>query len=138
MSCSACLCETRIVHHSYDITFEHSSCQKNKSWSEYYLRRDNTATLTYCKDCTNEQTTERTRKLKLEAVRYKGGFCEGCGYSRCLAAMEFHHRDPASKDFTISERRKASLDELKPELDKCALLCCRCHREVESGVRECP
>lgn len=48
-------------------------------------------------------------------------------------AFDFHHPDPLEKDFTISEKM-TSWKRIKPELDKCVLLCCRCHREVHDGL----
>lgn len=62
-----------------------------------------------------------------------GGKCEVCGYKECAAAMDFHHVDPLHKDFTISQRM-TSFDAIKQELDKCVLLCSRCHREVHEGM----
>lgn len=53
-----------------------------------------------------------------------------CGYNRYPGALEFHHRDPKEKDFTISSRAHLTFDErVKQELDKCDLLCSNCHRE---------
>lgn len=66
--------------------------------------------------------------LKRKAVVYKGGGCIVCGYDKCDAALEFHHLDPEEKDFSISS--SSSWRKIKNELDKCVLLCCRCHREV--------
>lgn len=80
----------------------------------------------------NFRATQARTALKLEAVSYLGGKCQCCGYDRCLAAMEFHHRDPREKDFTISAStsRLAMWD----ELDKCVLLCSNCHRETHAGL----
>lgn len=74
---------------------------------------------------------ERQRALKRMAVDYKGGCCERCGYSRYLGALEFHHKDPSEKEFTIgSVKNKSISDEIKSELDKCMLVCANCHREL--------
>ena len=43
-------------------------------------------------------------------------------------ALEFHHIDSTQKDKDYSNY-KTSFDKLKPELDKCILLCSNCHRE---------
>lgn len=75
------------------------------------------------------------RKRKELAVAYLGGQCAICGYSRCLTSLVFHHRDPALKAFTISNKSKAqSFKRIKPELDKCVLLCSNCHGEVHAGL----
>lgn len=73
------------------------------------------------------------KRLKLKAVDYKGGRCQYCGYCKCLQALEFHHRNPKEKDFTIS-RITASWARIKKELDKCVLTCANCHREIHSGL----
>lgn len=66
---------------------------------------------------------------KLKAVEYKGGKCIKCGYSKCVAALEFHHRDPKEKEVQWNQLRKRSWDTIVEELDKCDLLCSNCHRE---------
>ncbi len=47
--------------------------------------------------------------------------------------MDFHHPEPRTKDFTIADRM-TSFEAILPELEKCILLCCRCHREVHDGM----
>lgn len=71
----------------------------------------------------------RKNKLLLE----KGGACIRCGYDRCLRALTFHHRDPASKAFPLDVRNCAnrSLEILTVEALKCDLLCANCHWEIE-------
>jgi len=77
------------------------------------------------------QVSEQRRKVKLQCIEYKGGKCERCGYNKCPAAMTFHHIDPSQKDFGISSNGVSrSFEKCKPELDKCILLCVRCHAEV--------
>lgn len=75
---------------------------------------------------------------KNKAIEYKGGKCIVCGYDKCPAALEFHHLDPSKKDpkitnISISQR---PLKFIQIELDKCVLLCCRCHREVHAGIHK--
>ena len=113
-------------------------CGKTLPRSQFYNRRGVAGASVYCKQCTNAQTLEITRRIKKEAVAYKGGKCEVCKYSRYFGAMQFHHRDPSKKDFCVSQRRTVNLDEIKPELDKCALVCSRCHDEIEGGIIPCP
>lgn len=85
----------------------------------------------YCKKCSGLQVTIRQQQLKKLCVAYKGGKCESCGYDKCYASMDFHHRDPDQKDFSISSTSKTKWSEkLKLELDKCSLLCSNCHREL--------
>jgi len=84
-----------------------------------------------CKKCRVDAVTRRRRKVKQKAIDYKGGKCEKCGYDRCVAALEFHHKDPNGKDFGISKDGiTRSWDKVKKELDKCVLLCSNCHKET--------
>lgn len=92
-------------------------------------RRGNTRSM--CSACLVAKTR---RNIKLKAVEYKGGKCIICGYNKCVAALDFHHIDPTTKSFGISVTGNTrSWEKVKQELDKCALLCSNCHREVESG-----
>lgn len=70
------------------------------------------------------------QKQKQRAVDYKGKKCEICGYDKCITALEFHHKDPNKKDFGLSTTINKSWNKLKPELDKCMLVCANCHREI--------
>ena len=77
----------------------------------------------------------RRKKVRAMAVEYKGGKCENCGYSNCLDALEFHHKDLAQKDFSISSKGYTrSWDRVKKELDKCTVLCANCHRELHAKL----
>lgn len=74
--------------------------------------------------------------MKAILVDQAGGACVVCGYDRCVAALQFHHLDPATKLFGIStEGASRSLDSLRAEAAKCALVCANCHAEIEAGVR---
>jgi predicted HNH restriction endonuclease len=78
---------------------------------------------------------KRRKKIRMTAVEYKGGKCEVCGYDRCIEALEFHHRDPSQKDFSVSaDGCTRSWARVKKELDKCVMLCANCHREVHAKL----
>ena len=70
------------------------------------------------------------QRTKLLAMEYLGGKCMICGYDKCPGALDFHHRDPSAKEFGISKKMTSNIETLKPELDKCDLLCRNCHAEV--------
>lgn len=79
---------------------------------------------------------KRRRKVREMAVEYKGGKCEECNYDRCIDALEFHHTDPAEKDFSISQKGYTrSWTRVTEELDKCVMLCANCHREVHAKTQ---
>jgi hypothetical protein len=74
----------------------------------------------------------RARK-KEWAVKYKGGKCKLCGYSKNICALDFHHLDKNKKKFNIAGTRYyLSIKALKKELDKCILVCANCHRELHN------
>jgi hypothetical protein len=85
-----------------------------------------------CNDCLAKRAKVARHKLKQLCVDYLGGKCKQCGYNKCLAALDFHHRDPNEKDFEIgrAKGRAKSFEEMKSELDKCDLLCRNCHAEA--------
>lgn len=92
-----------------------------------------------CARCRAEGVTEWRRKAKRILVAEAGGCCAICGYSRCIAALQFHHRDPAAKRFGLGSRGLAqALDRLREEASKCVLLCSNCHAEVEAGYAQLP
>jgi hypothetical protein len=73
--------------------------------------------------------------MKETLVAEAGGACAICGYSRCLAALEFHHLDRGTKSFALARRGiTRSLAAAREEARKCVLLCANCHAEVEAGM----
>ena len=72
-------------------------------------------------------------RRKLELVAAAGGRCLDCGYATCLWVLEFHHRDPSTKEFGIGGFN-GSLARLLNEVDKCDLLCANCHRLRHLGA----
>jgi len=78
------------------------------------------------------EVARKRSELREQALSYKGGKCEICGYCRSSRALDFHHVNPREKDFTLSSRM-TSWVKIKKELDKCILLCANCHREVHDG-----
>ena len=91
----------------------------------------------FCSDkCKSKWGVTVTRhRRKAECVARLGGKCVRCGYDKCPAALEFHHRDRTAKEFPITQYlNKASKDRLFAEVDKCDLVCANCHREVEDEI----
>ncbi|OHA47859.1 MAG: hypothetical protein A2806_02350 [Candidatus Terrybacteria bacterium RIFCSPHIGHO2_01_FULL_48_17] len=86
-----------------------------------------------------QAVAKRRRKLKLLAIEYLGGKCLACGYTRCAAAFDIHHRNPQKKEFGLSTKGLTrSWARIKNELEKCILLCANCHREIHVGFRNLP
>lgn len=61
----------------------------------------------------------------------QGASCELCG-EKHPAVLQFHHRDPKSKALNVSEaaHRGWSLDRIRQEVAKCAVLCANCHAKL--------
>jgi len=85
-----------------------------------------------CKECHNAKTMLRHQQM-LEQLGVVFA-CERCGYDRCKSNIEFHHRDPSEKDFTVAGRPSVSMKKLKEEIDKCVVLCSICHGELHAGM----
>ena len=80
---------------------------------------------------------KRCKKIKILAVEYKGGKCQICGYMKCVGALELHHLDPKVKSFGVGDKGYTrAWNTVQKELEKCALLCANCHREVEAGITQ--
>jgi hypothetical protein len=105
---------------------------KDKSNFQIVLKRNKQVLCSYCKSCTAEKTKNRFRLFKQKCLEYKGNKCKICGYNKCPAALDFHHRNPKEKKFGICQSKNRSFnDNIKRELDKCDILCANCHRELE-------
>ncbi|HWD86455.1 MAG TPA: helix-turn-helix domain-containing protein [Solirubrobacteraceae bacterium] len=88
-----------------------------------------------CRRCRVEAVARRRRRVKQILVEEAGGACRICGYGRCVAALHFHHLDPAQKTLPVSLAGVTlSIDFMRAEARKCVLLCSNCHAEVEAGV----
>jgi len=81
---------------------------------------------------------KRRRKIKTLAIEYKGGKCQICGYGKYQGALDIHHAC-GRKEFGIGDKGYTrSWEKVKPELDKCVLVCANCHREIEAGITQLP
>lgn len=87
-----------------------------------------------CLACRSEAVARRRQRVKAILVSEAGGRCVVCGYADYVGALEFHHVDRATKEFSIGAAGVTrSLARARAEAQKCVLLCARCHAEVEGG-----
>ena len=116
------------------------SCGNQKSLSAFYHRggkRSNEIT-SYCKKCTNYNSKERQQKVgsrrRIEAILQFGGKCVRCGYNKNTSAINFHHKDCATKKFSLDKRAFANYSNkvIQEELKKCIMLCSNCHVEIHN------
>lgn len=93
----------------------------------------------YVNPATKKQSLQRQNRNRFSRrTKYKmllGGKCSTCDYNRCLDALHFHHKDPTTKLFSISDaiwQGKFTEKQIVDEVQKCTLLCANCHAEVHS------
>lgn len=81
-----------------------------------------------CKACevADRRGTSKANKQKL--VEVWGGKCTACGYSKSMAALQFHHT--GHKEESISRLLRSSFQKALAEAVKCTLLCANCHAEL--------
>jgi len=84
---------------------------------------------------------ERQRQLYGEKRKYIDDYklsrgCSVCGYNKCASALEFHHN--GDKDFCVAEGiyGNRNLKKIEKEINKCAILCANCHRELHNEILE--
>lgn len=103
---------------------------------DFYKRTDRPCSMSWCKVCLNEYRALRNRLTKEKAISFMGGHCSHCGYSKCSAALEFHHVDRNKKSLNFTSARCWNWSRLLEELKNCILLCANCHREEEERISE--
>lgn len=114
-------------------------CKDTKNVSEFYFTNSKPNGHSYCKNCFNKLCIKRWIQRKIDAIEYKGNECEDCKISFPeipYAVFEFHHLDSTKKDYNWTKLRLRSIDSIKAELDKCALLCANCHRIRHSNMND--
>ena len=84
----------------------------------------------------------RRRKYKEQSEwvisHKKGKSCLWCGFTD-WRALQFHHRDPLQKSFSIQKKIGViSLERIKAEIEKCDLICANCHQIHHSPNQVAP
>ncbi len=121
-----------------------SKCNELKSLDGFYKNKRNLTNglSAYCKEC---QKSDKKIHYKNNKEKYArnvfnnskwlidlkiGLKCEKCGFNH-PAALDFHHLDPSTKEFTVSGRMtcsKENKEKVLNEIKKCIILCSNCHR----------
>lgn len=73
---------------------------------------------------TNKTHQARGRNYIRDLLR--NSVCADCGYNNWIA-LQFDHREPKNKSFSICDHLTKSLSTLKSEIDKCDIVCANCH-----------
>jgi hypothetical protein len=109
-----------------------SKCKVSKDEKEFFFKKSENRFNSYCKPCLYEYQKQRWLDRKRKAIELFGGECCKCGYSKNMAALEFHHLDPTKKDFSFSRGNGKGWKKIVEELKKCILVCSNCHREIHN------
>lgn len=88
-----------------------------------------------CSTCRNKATRKNRKEKALDIL---GNRCKICGYDKCKSALVFHHMNKDEKDFSFADSWGLAWEELQKEIQKCVLLCCRCHAEIHEGLTSLP
>ena len=75
---------------------------------------------------------EKRRQILLNA---RANGCKTCD-EKDPACLDFHHRDPNTKEGHIGEFRKFGMKRLLAEIAKCDVLCANCHRKHHRDARQ--
>ena len=97
--------------------------QQNEAWRSWY-RRNREKKIGW-------QTRRRRaiRKMIFDAKAAAG--CSSCS-EKDAVCLAFHHRDPATKRFDLGVAASGSwsLEAVRAEMGKCAVLCANCHAKL--------
>lgn len=92
---------------------------------------DNRIHCSLCHDRRRKTGHSRGHENKARAIAYLGGACHDCGFqSPVLSVFDFHHRDGRAESPLIGRLlfSTCSWERIQTELDRCQLVCGRCHR----------
>jgi hypothetical protein len=133
-----------LVFHHRDSELKENSIERmitvQKRWGEIQIELDKYDLV--CENChreihaKNAKINNRKERNKRVCFEFKNSFsCNGCGYSKCNWALEFHHNNDKvigiSKYFTkhswetVNDLQEWVID----ELEKCEVYCSNCHKE---------
>ena len=74
-------------------------------------------------------------KKKQSLLDARASGCAKCGEND-PSCLDFHHRDPDTKEGDIGKIRRYSMKRLLAEIAKCDVLCANCHRKHHRDQRE--
>ena len=113
-------------------------CKVSKPISQF--NKDGKYFRTECKKCILVIKKQRRRNNRIWLKKYKENLsCSVCSYSKktnksfSSRALEFHHTKN-NKSFSVSNgiAQGKGIKTIKKEIDKCIVVCSRCHAEIHS------
>lgn len=110
---------------------DHDSSKACRSCQTRYSKQH------YKKNLANYKYRDASRRRFIRNVVLeikKSSSCERCGFSNYLA-LQFHHKDPSNKRFSISNAARdcGEINKVLEEINKCEVLCANCHAIHHNG-----
>ena len=110
------------------------SCLGKMRHSSFFYRRKSGKLRKKCKKCSCLHFRENCKKKKefVHSVKLNIGHCQMCKMAvtkETCCCFDFDHLDRSTKITTISNmvRKNRSIAIIEAEIEKCRLLCCKCH-----------
>ena len=104
--------------------------------AEYNLSSNHVCIYSASKNVRRLTRAKENPKSQAIIKRLKINGCAICGYTKCNSALSFHHTNPKDKKFLLTVGSLLHKNEkVSEEVNKCILLCCRCHREIHEKER---
>lgn len=129
-----------------------TKCFDKKELSEFSKNTKHPDGLQYaCKTCVAHQSKNWYRQNKVRVRKHTGSYrkrlwlriaeikrsttCYLCSENE-PACLDFHHKDPSTKEFEISNivGRGQSWNTILEEIEKCVCICSNCHRKIHAGL----
>jgi 5-methylcytosine-specific restriction endonuclease McrA len=129
-----------------------SKCHSKKPEPDFPIRNNKTGKRrNHCKACAREMSRAHYRKSRSAYIERnrrahqgirsiilaaKDKPCADCGNQFEYWNMEFDHRNPADKRVGLGDVRRMGRLEVIAEIEKCDVVCVRCHRNRTYNSRE--
>ena len=86
----------------------------------------------YCRACGINHRNKRKLaiQVKMQKMRKEVG-CSRCGYNADPALLHWHHKDPSTKVMEVTHMKAHNWNKVLEEINKCIVLCRKCHAIVE-------
>ena len=115
--------------------------EKKRELAREHYRKNKEKAKEYSKKYSKNVLAPKRKVLKKKAVDFLGGKCSKCGYNKCMAALDFHHKQKRENhhkenDISVMITALKHWEVIKKELKKCILLCANCHRELHEAEKK--
>ena len=113
--------EMKVSRPRKTIDLERKRLRQRNAFKRYYKKH-------------SKRVFERKKKKRIEKkselILLMGGKCNICGYNKCEAALEFHHKTSNKEGNIAHIIKNRSKEKALKEIKKCILVCANCHREL--------